>query len=194
MPIYRQGSDASEALGIPVNPKALVVGREYIYTYSVPSIAFALLTPAEITTMIKSWFTLKSYTDKLDMVKSDVAVTVTGVLVNTEANRVSIRVKINRAASAEVLESGVNPYLVLGIIGGVLAAFGLSSILMSVHDVTSGSSLTPTIDPCTQAGMTPWLACNLKKAGTLGTGVGLGSLITLVVLLFLVGREMTARA
>jgi len=190
MSVLAQGKDTTP--GPVANMKALQPGKEYVFQYKAPGFAFSLLSDSQIISLMRGWINLKAL---LEGDKKGTILTVTGVKVDSVTGEIFMRAKISDE-TLEYNEAGVNPWAVAMVIGGIFAAIGIGVSLLFVYEVVSeafgGGGNNPAIDPCTETGVISYVKCLSKKSAWIATGLVIGALLTLVLILLTLGRDRSA--
>lgn len=185
--IFTQGSSVDTAGLQTVSYTAVKAGREYIYAYSFPAFAISLLPEDLIKGSINTWFNLKKHMAELGLGSEPVA-EIRGIRLDTKAGTALVRVYVKSVPElpAEVQEAGFNPYAVVALLSALFAIIGVGITLNYVYDLTGGST-GDTPEEC--KGFFGSIRCAVRNVSLIATGAGLGVLLTLLVLLFLLGRE-----
>jgi len=179
--IYNEGkSTATEGLTAVV-PSKLQSGKEYIFDYQTPAIAYALISPGAMSALIRGWLRLKGE-----------IVQITGVTINPDNGRVKIRAVVVPQPQYQQA-AVVNPWVIFAALAAIFAAIGVTVSLIYVYEVKKeltgetkpGSNQ---IDPCTQSGVISYVKCLAKKSAWVAFGVALGALLILVLIISLLGK------
>lgn len=183
MAVYREGSSTNTSGLRTVGTTNLKPNKEYIFEYGAPAIAFSLLSPEAIASLIKGWLRLKGE-----------IVSISGITINTDNGHIQIRAKV--VPQSQIMEAGVNPLAVFAVIAGLFAAIGVGVSLLYVYELTSGGAsgswtnpTTPGLDPCQTSGVVNYVRCLANKSKLVLFGLSLGALFMLVFILLLVGRK-----
>lgn len=159
-----------------VAAKDVATGKEYVYDYGAPKLAFAFIPDSLITGAIEAWLAI-----------TDVSFRVTGVSVDTETGHIFIR-----GIPTAINEAGLSPAAILAIIGGFFALLGIAVSLRFVYQVgtSTGGGTTPVIDPCSQPGIMATIDCFAKKSAWVGIGIFVGLAVGAIVILVFVGKNL----
>lgn len=171
--VYSDGRSTSTAGLAEVDIKELIPGVEYVLVFEAKRISFALVPEALLKSAIRAW---------LENKPGEQTFRVSGITVDT--NTGDIRVRGTPQFQGTASQAGVNPYAVVAVIAGLFAALGIGVALISAFRLGSAGT-----ESCGQGGIVAGFRCAVGKSALVGTGLGLGALLTLVLILFLVGRE-----
>jgi len=141
MPVVKQGESSLPDSGYqqiaPLNMKA----GTYILHYKAPAFTFRFLSAETLTSVIKSWFSLKR---KLGATDGGGFLDIKGVTINTDTGDIFIKALltpvqekpfvINGQEVAAPTEAGVNPLAVLAVVAGLFAAIGIGISLLEVYE------------------------------------------------------------
>ena len=190
MSVYNSG--ASTTKGAQVDSKNLQSGQEYVFAFQAPKIAFVLLSPEHIASLLQGWVSLRQY---VSTAEAGDLFAITGVQVDTESGEILVRGQVT--APPEVLESGINPWAIFALIAGIFAVVGIGVTSMGVYEVyqyATGQTPNdnPQLDPCTESGITASIKCLAHKSVWIGAGLGVGALLALVAVFVVIGRESRA--
>lgn len=196
--LYHQGAAVSVVGLSTIDPSAVRDG-DYIYEYKGPAFIYSIVPTDVLVGTMKGWINLQTAIE-------GGSVTITGVQVDTDTGEVFVRAQVVKPPPVtikdasgndivvEVSQAGVNPLVVLQIVGGLFVLLGVGLTLLYVYDagVSSGVAQAggaPLPDPCTQAGFLNYIRCATKKASWVGGGIAVGVLLAMVLIILVAGRS-----
>lgn len=168
--VYKQGEAAIPGAGsVQIAPKDMTAGT-YIFYYKAPLFTFRFISAETLTSVIKSWFSIRQ---KLGATDSGGFLDVKGVTINTDTGDIYVKAVVTPVKEKPLIidgkeipaptEAGVNPLAVLAIVGGLFAAIGIAVTLLAVYQV--------------------------KPAVSFSFGLVIGGVIALAFVVYLVLRE-----
>jgi hypothetical protein len=172
MGLYIGGKDTTP--GVQTNIKALIPGKDYVFRYQAPPIAFAFLSPEGLQQLVSEWLNLSENTSP----KNDGAIiSIDGVSINTDTGEVFIRGSVAPSPNGEA----VNPWAVASVLAALFAKIGVGVSLLSTYETADASTTT-----ATTASSGPTQPETVTKRGY---GKAVLVLIGLALFVVLVGRR-----
>lgn len=171
--VFKEGEASLPDSGYSqIAPKDMKAGT-YIFHYKAPAFTFRFISAETMTSVIKSWFSLRQ---RLGATDSGGFLDVKGVTINTDTGDIYIKALVTPVKEKPLIidgkeipapqEAGVNYLAVLAVVAGLFAAIGIGISLLEVYE----GKVAPTV------------------AG-LSIGVVVGVALTLGFLGYLVLRE-----
>lgn len=199
---YKEGAetrpDSSFSL---IAPTAIKAGENILF-YKTSPVVFNLISPKTLSDVIHGWVWLKN---EQALSEGGLLVNVLGVHIDTLTGEMIFRVNVSPVAGPssdipDVSEAGVNPYAVLAIVGGLLAAAGIVVVTLTyVYGRVASSPLGKSIgltgsggdttDPCQGSGPLDWFSCQLNRSFYVGIGILIGIVAVFVLALVMFERN-----
>jgi len=193
MSVYNSGKDATPR-GKQINADQMTEG-EYVFTYESPVIVYKLFSAEFVAGTIKGWLDLKKWlADKDPSNTGQDVFEVTGVQINTDTGIAYVRCHVykhqpqyiivdGQRVPMQVQESGVDYRLVVAGVVGLFAVIGVYGVMKGIYSLNQSDG-----SPADCSGFTGYFRCLAQKGGWVAVGLGIGTLLTLLAILLLVGR------
>jgi hypothetical protein len=189
MSLYATGTSVDTAGLLPVAPKDVQAGKEYIWEYWAPAITFSIISADTLNSFLQGLTNLDNYVKNLAGNPGPPPIEITGVEIDTDTGNIWVRGRVRAVPASDVEQAGVNPIAILALFGALFALIGAAVSLRYVYDVTSGKQQVGALDPCSNPGIFNYIDCVAQESKWFLFGALFGVVALVVFLLVKFGPK-----